>query len=149
MVENWIDNLAQSYLEWRNVWRDFKITILESIKYYLQETCTSKKQCNRVIDPLRKEVNPRMLDKINSPKNMRHTPTKFPGLGLLEPKMGQETVKLNYMMSCGDAATLSGKISLYHLGQSQLEVGISTPFYELSYSSFVGCKTYWWSTIFF
>ena len=32
MVENWIDNLAQSYLEWRNVWRDFKITILESIK---------------------------------------------------------------------------------------------------------------------
>ena len=79
---------------------------------------------------------------------MRHTPTKFPGLGLLEPKIGQETVKLNYMMSRGDAATLSGKISLYRLGQSQLEVGISTPFYELSYSSFVGWKTYWWSTIF-
>ena len=128
----WGYQLKRSFLDKQDSRRAIKTTILMTLKYSLQATYMSQRQCNRIMSPLLTNA----LPKLGVIRTMRRTAVHLPchmnGLGIPDLYILQGIDHIKVLLDHGGQPTATGELLQNTIETHMLETGSSNNFFSSS-----------------
>ena len=140
----WQSYITNGYLHRRVVWRAFWSTIWRTIQYPLPVLTMTPDEGDALMQTFYRTILPALGVNRNIHRVFRHTPTRYQGLGLPAVYLEQTVEQLTYFTMHASSDTSLGAELRASAEQIQLELGLGTQFFELSYHAYEGVTTDCW-----
>lgn len=145
-VTRWSRALASHSIPRHIAWAAIRSKIWPSLRFPLSATTISQQQGRKLMGPLYRSLLPRLGSNRNIPASVRYGPLEVAGLDLPEPYIYQGSQQVALFYHLYDTPTNEGhllRVSLEHL---QLEVGMSSPVFNLDFTQYGFLATPSWLT---
>jgi hypothetical protein len=120
----WADKVRTGHFSQAEAWFSLQYCVMKSLEYPLMATSLSKKQCDKIMKPIRAAVLPALGMNRHLPLTVVHGPQEFQGVGIPDLWTVQGILKLWLAIQHGDAPTITGHQLRASMELHTIEVGL-------------------------
>ena len=146
MCKKWSQRMTTSYLTAYEIRRAYESVLLKQIDYRLVTACFTYEDCEDIM----KHYIPKLCHSFHIHKHMDRNlvfgAKKYGGLGIMHLYDVMGTQKMKFFMQHLRKNDKTGKLLRMSMEYTQLQMGISTPFYKTRYSDWKDIVTPTWVT---
>ncbi len=120
----WADRIRTGHFTHAEAWYSLQFCIMKSLEYPLAASSLSKKDCEKIMKPIRAAVIPALGINRHLPLDVVHGPQMYQGLGIPDLWTVQGILKLGLAIQHGDAQTITGHQLCASMELHTLEIGL-------------------------
>jgi hypothetical protein len=120
----WADKVRTSRFSHAEAWFSLQYCLMKALQYPLMATSMSKKQCHKIMKPIRAATLPALGINRHLTKTIVHGPQRYQGLGIPDLWTVQGILKLWLAIQHGDALTITGHKLRASMELHTIEIGL-------------------------
>ncbi len=132
----WATAILQGHLDRKILWQGLHTMIWPSLRYPLAVSSISEKAATGITKKLFKALLPKLGANRSYPMALCFTPPPLFGLGLPNLYWEQGAAALCLFLEVSNGFSANSHLLQCSLEQAQLELGLSTPFFQADYSKY-------------
>ena len=143
-ARQWRDSIRSKKIKKMDAWYAMNCTIMKTIEYPLMATTLSRAQLDTVMSPILTAALPKAGIQRHMPRAIVHGSHNVQGHEVHHPAATQTIQHVQAIMRHGVRMTMTGPLLRSLMEEHILEVGSSTPFWQLPYDKWGPLCTWTW-----